>query len=1438
MRALTPGWMPNRGQIAGPSGGAAGEVLYSLRTSGSQLHVTRRGLTAIFTADADQEEHERQDRTEAPQPRDVDWSALEIELVGASIAPERAVAERRIEPLGEQHFYAPHCPDGVLGVPSYERITFRNVYPGIDWVLDAGREGPIHQDFVVHPGADPDRIRLRYRGARDVRLDATGRTLRMSTALGEVSEGPLRCYQRGGSAEVPARFRLNGGLLAVKVEAWDHSAPLTIDPPLLWSTLYGGASYDGPKSIYCDNRNGDVYVVGYTASANLPCTTMVAIPNQYQQGAGASPPDAFIWKFSQTGARQWATYYSGNADDYAVDCAVDRLGNLYVTGFTASSDFPTQLLAGAYIDSTKSTGTDAFLLRFNSQGVRQWATLYGGNSNDFATSVATDSLDRVYVVGYGGSSDLFLVNPLGGAYFQPALNGTSDSFILKFNTLGALVWATYHGGDDGDNALGVAVNGTDLYVTGFTYSTVFPTVDPPGNSDYFQAANGGGQDAFISRFTLNGVQTWSTFYGGTGFEEARRPAITASGDVYVAGLSNSATLPVFNPNPIATPTQPAYFQATNAGVGSFDMFLLHFTPTNALPWATFLGGSSNEDLGRGGRAITLDSQGRAYITGVSASNDLPFVNPGGGAYFQNSTTGSDVVYARFATTDSLEWCTFFGGGGASFGTAVTIGVGDCLFGTGEFQSSAFNTPAVNPPGLGAWFRTTPSGNDDGFIAKFCRQASSCCLESGCVPVTTAAECTALGGLAFNANQTCAQANCSILCNVCGRKFSDLNRNGVQDGGEPGLAGWTVELRDLANNVVASATTAANGDYCFNGIQCGNYLVTEAAQSGWVKVAPSGAGHSLSLPLATTVNNANFGNYSCPPPPSCVPMPQGLSAWWPFDDGPGATQAVDVTHAKLGRNRLILAGASSGSGSLVLPSPASYGKVPAAQQAGLDFGAGSFGVSAWVNPANGSAAGRVIVEKRGLNIDSRLAGWSLQMNGMQCVLALTPGSAPQLANGPVLPANTWSYVAVSVDRATGHGTWYLNGSPVAALDFVPVPGSLDNSGDLFVGQSDPSLGVAGPGLQGSLAQLALFHAPITKDIAAKAVGPGGPSVGWCPEYALLPATKTICASQNTVQVCFAIGNNTASPVTYSWSLAPITGPGCTFAGPTQFNPPAGTVTVAAGGLSSSICVTITRPNGFTQQGATSCFGLTFVNNSTGVCRSRTSALKVDNTCWCATTTQSVAFVPAIGSVVVFNVKRPCDPVGWQTLRVVPRDPFTGAPDATAVSLEGARPGVPLVVPVQAGETTEATLSAHVYFPGGYDAAATRELVLEADTDADGTYEALASTFVMPEVSAGATTDVPGKFVEPKVGVLLTSPNPFLANTALAFTLAQAEPVSLEVYDMSGRLVRSLVRGWLEPGPRRIEWDGRDNGGRHTPPGIYLARLRTRAGTHESRLVKMR
>ena len=428
----------------------------------------------------------------------------------------------------------------------------------------------------------------------------------------------------------------------------------------------------------------------------------------------------------------------------------------------------------------------------------------------------------------------------------------------------------------------------------------------------------------------------------------------------------------------------------------------------------------------------------------------------------------------------------------------------------------------------------------------------------------------------------------------------------------------------------------------------------------------------------------------------------------------------------------------------------------------------------------------------------------------------------------------------MDRTSGQGRWYLNGAPLSTGAFTPIAGSLDNTASVFIGQQDPALG-PGPGFQGCITQLAVFRTPVTPEVAAKAAGPG-PGIGvpqpWCPDYAILPASRTICSTQSSVQVCFNIGNSSAAPVTYSWSLAGLpAGPGCTNAGPTQFSPSSGTVTVPAGGVSAAICVTIARPAGFTQQAATACYALTFVNQTTGICRTRTSTLKVDNSCWCGNVIPTgIVAVPGGGRVIPFSVRRPCDPLTSVAYRVVGSPALGGYEDPHALSLEGAAPGSPLVGTVSAGEASEATLPVTVYFPAGYDPAAVYELVLEADTDGDGSYEPLASAFVAPAPEADGTTGV-GSGTPSVRTQLRTNPNPFIASTSIAFRLAQAEPVSLEVYDFSGRLVRSLVRGWLEPGERRLTWDGRDNEGRRMAPGVYFARLQTRSGMQQARLVKV-
>jgi hypothetical protein len=311
-------------------------------------------------------------------------------------------------------------------------------------------------------------------------------------------------------------------------------------------------------------------VVGLTNSTNFP----VSDPGggAYFQGAIGSSnySDASILKFNSSGVRLWATYYGGSSDDWANSVATDPQGNVYVVGGTYSTDFPVQNPGGGtyYQGSFVGGDWDAFILKFNPRGVRQWATYYGGGGDDEARSVATDSQGNVYVVGETYSTNFPVYNP-GGAYFQGGKAGDGDAFILKFNPRGVRLWATYYGGGDDDEARSVATDSQgNVYVVGLTFSDDFPVYNPGGGAYYQGSFAGGYYDAFILKFNSSGVRQLATYYGGNGGDFAHSVATDQLGNVYVVGYTRSADFPVYNPG------DGAYYQGSRAE--HYDAFILKF----------------------------------------------------------------------------------------------------------------------------------------------------------------------------------------------------------------------------------------------------------------------------------------------------------------------------------------------------------------------------------------------------------------------------------------------------------------------------------------------------------------------------------------------------------------------------------------------------------------------------------------------------------------------------------------------------------------------------------------------------------------------------------------------------------------------------------------------------------------------------------------------
>jgi Big-like domain-containing protein/beta-propeller repeat-containing protein len=316
-----------------------------------------------------------------------------------------------------------------------------------------------------------------------------------------------------------------------------------------------------------------------------------------------------------------------------------------------------------------------------------YSTYLGGNNTDVAQGIAVDASGAAYVTGYTYSTNF----PTTPGAFQTIFGGGADAFVTKLNPAGnALVYSTYLGGNSLDVAQGIAVDASGAaYVTGYTYSTNFPTT--PGT---FQTIFGGVYDAFVTKLNPAGnALVYSTFLGGSNFDVGQGIAVDALGDAYVTGYTLSTNFP----------TTPGSFQTTSGG--GTDAFVAKLNPAgNAPVYSTFLAGSS-ADVGQG---IAVDASGAAYVTGYTLSTNFP-TTPGA---FQTIFGG---VFDAFVTKlnpagNALVYSTYVGGSGFEVGYGIAVDASGAAYVTGQTDSTNFPTT----PGA---FQTTSGGGYDAFVTK-------------------------------------------------------------------------------------------------------------------------------------------------------------------------------------------------------------------------------------------------------------------------------------------------------------------------------------------------------------------------------------------------------------------------------------------------------------------------------------------------------------------------------------------------------------------------------------------------------------------------------------------------------------------------------------------------------------------------------------------------
>jgi gliding motility-associated-like protein len=727
-------FIENKGQFTNTDGNAADNVLFKTSFGNCDIYITDKGLSYVFvkmeaerpkserpkSEDRSQKIEVRRLKTEDRNPafgekekeenRKVSYYRLDMDLVGANIVKSNIIKEEE-SIQGHFNYFYPHCPQGIYDVKAYGKITIKNIYKGIDWVIYTNadsKDHPLKYDFVVHPGADYKAIQIKFLNAQSTSLTDNDTKLKIQTIAGNIEEGNLYSYLINEKTEVTTNYVISAdSTISFKMADYDSSKILIIDP-LVWATYYGGTVTDF-NSISIDNKD-NIYITGSNHSTDFPTQHLTGAYWQ-ANSAGGIPGhnvDLFILKFDSLNVRQWATYYGGTDIDAALSICTDSLNYIYITGDTYSTDFPTQQLTGAYWQSSFSGGFgDVFILKFNNQGVRQWATYYGGNAQDGATSILTDNQGNLYITGGTTSQDL-PTQQLTGAYWQATnVVNYSNVFILKFNYQGVRQWATYYGGEGATGYSMCIDSQNNLFITGVAGSN-FPTQQLSGA--YWQANSGGVTNAFILKFNNQGLRLWATYYGGNGGimgDCAQAICADSHDNIFITGFTGSTNFPIQQ-------FPGAYWQDTMKS-NTVNIFILKFNNQGVRQWATYYGGSSVDYFNDCyDKIICADKQDNIYITGLSCSQDFP-VQLLSGEYFQVNDNGvAKSFILKFCNSGVRQWATLYGTGDGAYGRSIAVNSQNSVFFIGSSWGPGLYT--MNP-GNGAYFNNIFGGIHDSYIIK-------------------------------------------------------------------------------------------------------------------------------------------------------------------------------------------------------------------------------------------------------------------------------------------------------------------------------------------------------------------------------------------------------------------------------------------------------------------------------------------------------------------------------------------------------------------------------------------------------------------------------------------------------------------------------------------------------------------------------------------------
>jgi hypothetical protein len=691
------GFIENKGQIIDQNNNPNPSVLYLYSGNGLNVQLKKDGFSyeVVKTKSGNKQAPNPKGKFDPEKKTNPDTfftHRIDISFVNAN--PNNSIVTD--EPLKDYiNYYTTATPEqGVVNVQHFNKITYKNIYPYIDIEFLINESHPelvkglstnFKYNIIVYAGGNPNDIQLKLEGANQTTLTKEGSIL-IETSQGNILEQIPYTYQFAETTtrhiqtkaefyQLPVAIGQTPEAFGIRIPTYNPTQTLIIDPAP-WATYYGNNNNDEGNGLTLDSL-GNIIMVGATSS-----TTTIATSGVYQS-LYSGGKDAMVVKFNHAGVRQWGTYYGGSADENAYKIVTDSFTNLIFTGYTNSTSSISS--SGAH-QTTLGGGRDAFLVKLNGSGLRQWATYYGGTGTENGNTIAVDSNRNIFLIGNTTST----TNISTTGVHQQSIGGGLDAFLVKFNSQGVRQWATYYGGSGIEEGILLAVDKVgNIFAGGSTNSTT--GISTTGTH---QSTLAGTYDGYFAKFNTSGVRQWATYYGGNSDDFALGLTLDSSNNILITGNTISST---------GIATTGAF--KTVWGGSSDDIFIAKLNTAGVRLWGTYYGGNAED----GGRDIKCDKNGNIFITGYTGS-DSTIATLGTNQYLFGGV--KDAFLVKFNAVGNRLWGTYFGGSGEEYAYSLIVSPNNDLFITGTTSS----TNGISTPG--AFSTTYGGGAIDAFLAAF------------------------------------------------------------------------------------------------------------------------------------------------------------------------------------------------------------------------------------------------------------------------------------------------------------------------------------------------------------------------------------------------------------------------------------------------------------------------------------------------------------------------------------------------------------------------------------------------------------------------------------------------------------------------------------------------------------------------------------------------